>query len=99
MTKSIFNSSGYFSNDDRASGGKLEEDDLLGCGHCPRPVKAHKWKQAGGMCFVCGKPLCFACYEETSKTKHCTGSQEEQILRAVNEAYHRKQNNKIMGLD
>jgi hypothetical protein len=98
MTKSVFNGSGYFKNDDRHSGGKLEEDDLLGCGHCPRPVKAHKWQLQGGMCFVCGEPLCFACYAEAHKTKQCVGSQEDQIIRAVNENYHKQQNAKILGI-
>ncbi len=95
MPKSIFNGSGYFRNDDRVSGGELEQDDLIGCGHCPRPVKKHKWQLKGGMCYVCGKPLCFACYEETCKTKQCTGSQEEQIIRAVNEEYRRRQNDRV----
>ena len=98
MPRSIFNGSGFFLNDDRASGGKLEKDDLLGCGHCSKPVKKHKWVSAGGMCYVCGNPLCFACYEEAHKTKQCKGSQEEQIIRAVNETYHKRQNAKILGL-
>jgi hypothetical protein len=98
MPKSIFNGAGYFLNDDRASGGKLEQDDLLGCGHCERPVKKYKWTRAGGMCFVCGKPLCFECYEKSHKTKQCTGSAEEEIVRIVNEAYHKEQNMKILGI-
>jgi hypothetical protein len=97
--KSIFNQSGYFLNDDRASGGRFEQDDLLGCGHCPRPVKKHKWQAQGGMCYVCGKPLCFACYEIMHKSKQCAGSQEDQIIRAVNETYHKQQNAKVLGID
>jgi hypothetical protein len=96
--KRISDGAGYFLNDDRASGGKRDEDDLLGCGHCPRPVKKHKWQIHGGICFVCGKPLCFACYDTAHKTKQCRGSEEENIIRAVDEAYRKQQNAKVFGI-
>jgi hypothetical protein len=97
MTQSIFDQAGYFMNDDRASGGALQEDDLLGCAHCPRPVKKAKWKNAGGMCVPCGKPLCFACFERT-KEFGCEGPYEKKIIEAVNNSYRREQNAKILGV-
>lgn len=97
MKKLVSDSSGYFLSDNRASGGKLEEDDLLGCGHCPRPVKKRKWSLKGGMCFVCNKPLCFTCYSQVHKTG-CTGPDIDRLMRAVDEEYRKQQNAKVLGI-
>lgn len=97
MTKSIFNGAGYFMNDDRSSGGKLDEDDLVGCGHCPKPLKKAQWKTQGGMCFVCTKPLCNHCTARALKFG-CDGPEVKRVEAAVNDQYRREQNAKILGI-
>jgi hypothetical protein len=94
---SILDGHGYFFNDNRASGGKLVEDDLLGCGHCPKPLKKREWRMQGGMCFVCNKPLCLQCYER-ARTIGCEGPDVDRLMRAVNEQYRRAQNAKVLGI-
>ena len=96
MTKSIFNGHGYFLNDDTASGGLKTEDDLVSCKHCQKPLKKVEWKLRGGMCNVCTSPLCYTCYEKAQKFG-CT-PYVEQLERAVNEDYKRRQNAKILGI-
>jgi hypothetical protein len=59
--RSIFNGAGYFTNDNRASGGKLEEDDLVGCSHCQAAVRKAEWRMQGGYCRECDSPLCVTC--------------------------------------
>lgn len=97
MTKSIFHGHGYFMNDDRASGGKLAEDDIVACAHHNGALKKSQWKLQGGMCMVCAKPLCHACYVRTKKFG-CEGPEEKRLERAVNEHYHRSQNAKVLGI-
>jgi|GEM_PF-4491314 len=97
MSKSIFNGAGYFKNDDTASGGKLVEDDLLGCGHCPKPMKKHEWREHGGMCFVCQQPLCPHCTARALKFG-CEGPEIKRIEQAVNDQYRQQQNEKILGI-
>jgi hypothetical protein len=62
--RSIFNGSGYYLNDNRASGGRLEEDDLVGCSHCQASVRKVEWRAHGGFCKACDSPLCVVCAEE-----------------------------------
>lgn len=93
--KSIFTGHGYFMNDDRASGGKLAEDDVVTCIHHGGVLKKHEWKLQGGMCMICHGPLCDHCYEQTRKLG-CTGPQEKMIERAVNDLYRREQNSKAL---
>ena len=102
MTKSIFNGSGYFMNDDRASGGKLSEDDVIACAHVApgcrgAAMKKSEWKLKGGMCLACAKPLCFACYGRATKFG-CEGPEDKRIERAANELHHRQQNAKVLGI-
>jgi len=97
MTKSIFNGSGYFMNDDRASGGKLAEDDILACAHHGGAMKRSDWKLRGGMCMACAKPICAHCYDRTAKFG-CEGPEEKRIAAAVNDLYRRSQNSKVLGI-
>lgn len=99
---SIFSGAGYFMNDDRASGGKLAEDDLVGCAHavargCTPTMKKSAWKLQGGMCFVCGKPICIACTARAQKFG-CEGPEVARVERAVNDLYRREQNAKVLGI-
>jgi hypothetical protein len=95
--RSIFDGAGYFFNDDRASGGKFVEDDLVGCAHCPKPTKKAQWKLQGGMCFVCSKPMCAECTARALKFG-CEGPEEKRIERAVNDLHRREQNAKVLGI-
>jgi hypothetical protein len=95
--KSIFNGAGHFFNDDTASGGKFDEDDTLACGHCDRGLLKSKWKESGGMCFVCSKPLCRGCVDRT-RQHGCEGPATKRLEAAVNDQYRREQNAKILGI-
>lgn len=97
MTKSIFNGAGYFMNDDRASGGALDEDDIIGCRHCPTPMKKREWKLDGGMCFVCSGPLCVSCTKRAQQFG-CQGPEIKRIEQAVNDLHRREQNAKVLGI-
>lgn len=96
--KSIFSGAGYFMNDDRASGGKLAEDDTLGCTHCHAAMKKQTWIAGGGWkCTVCDKPLCPTCGAAPPQLK-CVGPLELQLERAITENYRREQNAKVLGI-
>lgn len=94
---SIFTGAGYYMNDDRASGGKMIEDDTLACSHCSQGLRKSHWKMKGGMCFVCSKPLCVRCTGLAQKFG-CTGPEVKKLEQAVNEAYRREQNAKVLGV-
>jgi hypothetical protein len=97
---SIFSGAGYFMNDDRASGGKLTEDDILSCAHrieCSGAMKRSQWKLHGGMCLKCNQPLCGKCYER-AKRFGCEGPEEKRIEQAVNDMIRRQQNAKVLGI-
>jgi len=53
--------SGYFRNDDRPGGGKLSEADIQTCSHCQAVIKLQEWKEDGGFCRGCMKPVCAFC--------------------------------------
>ncbi len=95
--KSIFNGSGYFLNDDRASGGKKVEDDIVGCNHCHKPIKKTDWKMKGGFCTVCDRPLCHSCVERTHRFG-CEGPEVLRLERALTELHRREQNAKLLGI-
>jgi len=97
MTKSIFHGAGYYLNDNRASGGKKAEDDLFICTHCEQTLLKAVWKQAGGMCTVCAAPICITCYDRTHRFG-CEGPMVKKLETAVNEAYRREQNAKVLGI-
>lgn len=60
---------GYHCNDDRASGGLKDENDVQTCPHCQAVIKMQLWKDNGGWCSKCEKPLCSnpTCIAETNK--------------------------------
>lgn len=67
MGRSIFDQAGYFLNDNRASGGALQEDDLLGCRHCQALVRKSQWRKRGGFCRACDSPLCLRCAQRAQQ--------------------------------
>lgn len=95
--KSIFNGSGYFLNDDRASGGKLAEDDIIACAHTNVAMKKSEWKIHGGMCMVCGKPISAAAVARAQKFG-CEGPETMRLERALSELHRREQNAKVLGI-
>lgn len=94
---SIFSGAGYFMNDDRASGGKLDEDDTLKCSHCPQGLRKSQWKMHGGMCMVCQQPLCPRCTKRAMQFG-CDGPEIKKLEAVVNDLYRREQNAKILGI-
>jgi len=97
MSKSIFHGHGYFMNDDRASGGKMAEDDIIACAHTGAAMKKADWKLHGGMCMVCARPISAAAFKR-AKVFGCEGPEEKRIEQAVNAHYHAQQNAKVLGI-
>lgn len=59
---------GYFKNDDRVSGGKLQEDSVRTCPHCQAVILMQQWRGVdaqgrmnGGFCNKCSSPICPTC--------------------------------------
>lgn len=94
--KSIFAGAGYVMVDNRASGGGLREDDLLGCLHCQALIDKSKWSAEGAFCHVCYGPICSFCDER--KTTFGCEVFEKRFARAIEENYRKEQNAKILGL-
>jgi hypothetical protein len=67
----LFHGAGYLFNDDRASGGKVTEADILCCRHCEKILIKTRWKEDGGWCGRCGAPVCGPCADAIT-TKGCT---------------------------
>lgn len=96
--KSLFNGSGYYLNDDRASGGKLVEDDMLGCKHCQAGIKKSTWVMNAGYarCPGCDGFLCDSCYDK-AKVEGCQVF-EKIVDRRLTDLYRRQQNEKVLGI-
>lgn len=94
--RSVFTGHGYLLSDDRASGGKKDEADLLGCNHCQALLKRSAWAENGGMCMSCDAPVCSLCRDRIP-THGC-----EHFLRQLTEAletqYRRDQNMRVLGI-
>lgn len=58
---------GYLKNDNRVSGGALEESDVKGCNHCQKIMTLADWRKKGGWCYCCDNYVCFSCVERTKK--------------------------------
>lgn len=96
--KRFTDGAGWLFADNRCSGGKLEEADLLGCAHCARFVKKKEWENNGGFkAWCCDKPVCDEC-AKAPPNMECPGSQVAQIERAINDLYRREQNAKVLGI-
>ena len=94
--KSIFDQCGYLSNDNRASGGLHEEDDLLGCKHCQALVKKSEWKLEGGFCRACDSPLCATCAPRAQQFGCEVFARTVETV--LNEQHRRQQYAKILGV-
>lgn len=94
--KSVFNQMGYLKADDRNSGGKLDEADMLGCNHCQALIRKSLWSDDGGFCHGCDAPVCASCCDKIPR-EGCAPF-IAQLERAVNAAYIRGQNAKVLGI-
>lgn len=94
---SIFNGAGYLKNDDRCSGGKVTESDMLGCNHCQALMPKTDWKSgAGAYCPSCDSPICMLCATRM-RTEGCVPFLR-RFTASLEDAYRREQNRKIMGI-
>ncbi len=87
---------GYFVNDERVSGGRLSEDDVLGCAHCQKALKKKIWLNNGGYCSQCDQELCVECATKTM-TEGCANF-KRRVERAIADDYRREQNARILGI-
>lgn len=90
------NGQGYLLNDNRASGGKKEEDDVWTCAHCQKLVLGMKWKLEGGWCHRCMAPVCAGCSDKML-TEGCKPFLKE-IEKSLEEAYRARQNARVLGI-
>ena len=97
----ITDGAGYLFNDNRASHNGLQEADILGCNHCQKLLIKSEWTQDGAFCGSCCQPICGECGDRMllplDKGGGCIPfikKVEEQVERN----YHRKQNEKILGI-
>ena len=86
---------GYLQQDNRASGGGVEEADVWTCSHCQAIILVNKWKQEGGFCHSCDKPICFTCFEK-AKVEGCV-PWRKKVDSALENRYRMEQNAKILG--
>ncbi len=89
--------SGYYCNDDTPSGGTKSEADIQTCTHCQKVIKLQDWKDDGGFCGRCMKPICGPCADRML-TYGCEPF-IKQIESALESEYRRKQFRKVAGLD
>jgi len=87
---------GYYKNDDTASGGRKSEADVQSCSHCQRVILMQQWKEDGGWCGRCMKPICGPCADRM-QTRGCEPfiKQIEQALEANYRVQHLR---KLAGL-
>ena len=99
--KSINDGCGYLINDNRASGGNLEEADVLACNHCQKLLVGKDWRDNGGWCGQCGQPMCAECADLFLKPPD-EGGGCVPFIKIVEEnldkAYHAKQRAKLLGI-
>lgn len=96
LVRSRFSGLGYLVNDDRASGGKKTESDMLGCGHCQALMRRGDWQEDGGHCSCCDTAVCGPCADRIL-TVGCE-SFLRQLERSLNEQYVRSQNARMLCL-
>jgi len=60
----------YVMNDNRASGGILDEHDAVTCCHCQAIVPIRKYVKQGGWCYNCDATVCWPCYNRM-QTEGC----------------------------
>ena len=94
--KTISTGEGYLLNDNRCSGGKLEEAAMLGCNHCQKLIVKSEWQADGAFCHCCDAPVCGPCGDR-ARYVGCAPFLKT-LEQAIEETYRREQNAKILGL-
>lgn len=87
---------GYYKNDDTPSGGRLSEADVQTCSHCQKILLMQGWKDDGGFCGKCMKPICGPCADRM--LTHGCEPFIQHIERQLERAYSRSQFVKLAGL-
>ena len=101
MSRLLGTGAGYFINDERNSGGGVQEADVLTCAHCEAVILLQAWRKerslgGGTICRKCSSPVCNAC-GELMLTQGCTPF-IKLIDQAVEATYRRQQNLKVLGI-
>lgn len=78
---------GYYRSDNRGSGGRFLEANFHTCAHCQKGMVISAWKEDGGWCGKCSKPICNTCADRML-TKGCEPF-EALIAKAVEASYRR----------
>lgn len=89
--------SGYYMNDDTASGGTKAEADIRTCTHCQAIIKMQQWKVEGAYCAKCSAPICFHCGALAEKFG-CVPF-NKQLEKALNQDYTSRQRRRLAGLE
>lgn len=92
---------GYLHNDNRAAHQGVEEADIVLCPHCQATIRLQDWRKereqgGGGWCRQCFAPVCGPCLTRML-TEGCQPF-IKMVDKALELAYRRKQNQKILGI-
>ncbi len=100
----IITGAGYLFNDNRSTGGKVEEADIIACPHCEKLISYQEWNKersqgggpTGGWCRQCAAPVCGLCLDRML----VFGCEPflRKIDQAVDDNYRRQQNRKVLGI-
>lgn len=89
--------SGYYMNDDTASGGVKAEADIRTCTHCQAIIKMQQWKVQGAYCAKCAAPICFHCGAKAER-EGCVPF-NKVLEKALNSEYTSRQRRRLAGLE
>lgn len=89
--------SGYYMNDDTASGGVRAEADIKTCTHCQAIIKMQAWKLEGAYCAKCAAPICWTCGLR-AESEGCVPFNKRLGLH-LDASYHDAQRRKLAGLE
>lgn len=87
---------GYLLNDNRASGHGKKEVDIYVCEHCQKILEVPMWKDDGGWCGRCQKPICGKCADRML-TEGCVPFLKK-LEQALEADYRRSQYRKMLGV-
>jgi hypothetical protein len=88
---------GYYVNDNTASGGERVEDDIQTCKHCQRVLYKKAWLKNGGWCNGCQSPVCTPC--ATRMMKEGCKPYNDEVEKALESVVQLQQFRRMAGLD
>lgn len=61
------------------------EADTVSCNHCQRVLAKKTWREDGGWCFGCGRPVCTGCFKvmQTAGCRPFIRKVDEQVERLM----------------